>query len=118
MEIELPDGTVLDAPDDADIKKVVQGYRAAQAKKNTPDPTELMSPLQRSIAQFQLGVINTGRNIRDFTAHLGANELAMVGDTEMSDKIRKFLLAFPKPDGAEPCYVLIDCGMFQCPKTL
>lgn len=30
MEIELPDGTVLDAPDGADVKKVVQGYQLQQ----------------------------------------------------------------------------------------
>lgn len=32
MEIELPDGTVLDAPDGADIKSVVAGYRLSQTK--------------------------------------------------------------------------------------
>lgn len=32
MEIELPDGTVLDAPDNADIKSVVAGYRLNQTK--------------------------------------------------------------------------------------
>lgn len=32
MEIELPDGTILEAPDDADVKAVVQGYRRAAVK--------------------------------------------------------------------------------------
>lgn len=36
MEIELPDGTVLDAPDDADIKSVVSGYRRAQLRSKNP----------------------------------------------------------------------------------
>jgi hypothetical protein len=42
MEIELPDGTVLEAPDDADIKKVVQGYRQSQttARMAAKDPAE------------------------------------------------------------------------------
>jgi hypothetical protein len=34
LEIELPDGTILEAPDDADVKKVVQGYQRQQ----TADP--------------------------------------------------------------------------------
>lgn len=39
MEIELPDGTILEAPDGADIKKVVQGYNRSLAKPaRTPAP--------------------------------------------------------------------------------
>ncbi len=42
MEIELPDGTVLDAPDDADIKAVVRGYRRQQgiARLKAENPKE------------------------------------------------------------------------------
>lgn len=36
MEIELPDGTVLDAPDGADVKQVVQGYRRQQLAAKNP----------------------------------------------------------------------------------
>jgi len=42
MEIELPDGTVLEAPDDADIKAVVRGYTRQQgiAKLKAQNPEE------------------------------------------------------------------------------
>lgn len=42
MEIELPDGTVLEAPDDADIKAVVRGYTRQQgvAKLKAENPAE------------------------------------------------------------------------------
>lgn len=36
MEIELPDGTVLDAPDGSDTRKVVRGYHIAQLKIKNP----------------------------------------------------------------------------------
>lgn len=36
MEIELPDGTVLDAPEGADIKKVVAGYNRSKLKASNP----------------------------------------------------------------------------------
>lgn len=36
MEIELPDGTVLDAPDDADVQAVVRGYRLSRLKSKNP----------------------------------------------------------------------------------
>lgn len=37
MEIELPDGTVLDAPDNADVKSVVRGYRLSKIKAGNPE---------------------------------------------------------------------------------
>lgn len=37
MEIELPDGTVLDAPDGADIRKVVAGYRTRLKDPTSPE---------------------------------------------------------------------------------
>lgn len=43
MEIELPDGTVLDAPDDADPKQVVRGYRMAKLKSANPGEYDLQS---------------------------------------------------------------------------
>ena len=49
MEIELPDGTILDAPDGANIKRVVQGYyaskgrTAAASKPATPDTNDPVS---------------------------------------------------------------------------
>lgn len=44
MEIELPDGTVLEAPDDADIKKVVQGYRRRKLVASNPGEYDPKSP--------------------------------------------------------------------------
>lgn len=36
MEIELPDGTVLEAPDGADVKAVVRGYNRSKLKTTNP----------------------------------------------------------------------------------
>jgi hypothetical protein len=36
LEIELPDGTILEAPDDADIPTVVQGYVRSKTLKSNP----------------------------------------------------------------------------------
>lgn len=44
MEIELPDGTVLDAPDGVDVKKVVQGYRLKQRIASDPGEYDAKSP--------------------------------------------------------------------------
>lgn len=38
MEIELPDGTILDAPDDADPSAVAKAYLAKQSKPAAPGP--------------------------------------------------------------------------------
>jgi len=40
LEIELPDGTVLDAPDGADVKQVVQGYQRSRQAKQLQSPAE------------------------------------------------------------------------------
>lgn len=37
LEIELPDGTVLDAPDGADVKQVVRGYKLSKLKAEQPE---------------------------------------------------------------------------------
>lgn len=44
MEIELPDGTVLDVPDDADVRKVVDGYRQSKWAKRDPTEYDAASP--------------------------------------------------------------------------
>lgn len=46
LEIELPDGTILEAPDDADIKRVVQGYNSRNAK--TPAQTSSRQAFEQS----------------------------------------------------------------------
>lgn len=43
IEIELPDGTVLEAPDDADPSAVAKNYLARQTKPSPVDPTAGMS---------------------------------------------------------------------------
>lgn len=43
IEIELPDGTVLEAPDDADPSAVAKNYLARQTKPSPIDPTAGMS---------------------------------------------------------------------------
>lgn len=47
MEIELPDGTVLDAPEGADIKAVVRGYRRQQLAAQNPTEYNPQSPEYR-----------------------------------------------------------------------
>lgn len=44
MEIELPDGTILEAPDDADVKAVVRGYNRARLKASNPAEYDSDSP--------------------------------------------------------------------------
>lgn len=75
MEIELPDGTVLDAPDNADVKSVVRGYRLAKIKAGNPgeydpesqefkdknNPTNGMSTLAKLGAGFDSGLVRGAR---------------------------------------------------------
>lgn len=55
MEIELPDGTILDAPDGADIKKVVKNYRRQQIIASNPEEyapgSEKYSPVQEAFTE-------------------------------------------------------------------
>jgi hypothetical protein len=44
LEIELPDGTVLDAPDDADIKAVVAGYNRSRAPQTEDQSQKALGP--------------------------------------------------------------------------
>lgn len=60
MEIELPDGTILDAPDDADASAVAKAYLSRQSQPATPARTN-MQELKR-----QLGL----------TARIGADTIA------------------------------------------
>lgn len=48
MEIELPDGTVLDAPDDADASAVARVYMSKQQRPATAEPT-LMESVAKNI---------------------------------------------------------------------
>lgn len=47
-EIELPDGTILDAPDGADTKAIVQGYYAGQNSSQTDKARDLVHGGQNS----------------------------------------------------------------------
>lgn len=73
MEIELPDGTVLEAPDDADPSVVAKQYLAkTKAKADTAaweqqirgDLTGDMSGLQRFMAGAGKSVVDTGRGLK------------------------------------------------------
>lgn len=44
MEIELPDGTVLDAPDGSDTRAVVRGYNISKLKAKDPGQYDPQSP--------------------------------------------------------------------------
>lgn len=67
MEIELPDGTVLDAPDGADVKSVVQGYSRSRLK--TKNPSEYDPESQAY--QERYGPLSKGRTRQQATRGLG-----------------------------------------------
>lgn len=79
MEIELPDGTVLEAPDDADIKAVVRGYqrqqRIAKLKEQNPgdyDPSsrefqEKYAPVKYENDSYGIADPSTGKPIGKLT---------------------------------------------------
>lgn len=56
LEIELPDGTVLDAPDDADPSAVAKAYLAKQSQPTPPKLGPLVSAAVRPIAKAAMGV--------------------------------------------------------------
>lgn len=80
MEIELPDGTVLDAPDDADPSVVAKAYLAKQAKpapaaaqvqaepqgaKLGAWPSALVRPLAKAVAAPALWAMDAGVGTRN-----------------------------------------------------
>lgn len=81
LEIELPDGTVLDAPDGADVKTVVQNYQRRSAAKSTwdamaPDMKAPWRPYQGvSMDQMRVGMakpfVETGLGIKDLAGKVG-----------------------------------------------
>jgi len=100
LEIELPDGTVLDAPDDADIKAVVAGYnRSKQAPAQaTPEEKPLgawvsaaVRPIAKGLSALPLMAADTGVGIRNF-AQMMANpqEGASPWETFTGEKPSKF----------------------------
>jgi hypothetical protein len=97
LEIELPDGTVLEAPDDADIKKVVQGYKrqvgTASAKlavqqsrmsRNGATPAEY-SPA--NVPMMENLAAGAGKFLLDMYQG-GQQRLGMVGEDETAETRR------------------------------
>lgn len=70
MEIELPDGTVLEAPDDADPSAVAKGYLARQAKPSSA-PSLAMAPIGGAEMLWQ-GVTGAAAAIPAALAYGGA----------------------------------------------
>lgn len=62
MEIELPDGTILEAPDGADPSVVAKNYLARQSPKF--DPTEGMSGSEKFLAGAGKAFTDIGRGVR------------------------------------------------------
>ncbi len=88
MEIELPDGTILDAPDDADVKAVVAGYNrqrtrtaARQAYEDNPTVRTVIRNIgERDVPvgmseRFGVGLarpfVETGLGIKDLAGKVG-----------------------------------------------
>lgn len=77
LEIELPDGTVLEAPDNADIKAVVAGYNKAQSKPVQaslpqeekalgPWASAVVRPLVKGVSALPLLAADVGVGARNF----------------------------------------------------
>lgn len=80
MEIELPDGTVLDAPDNADVKSVVRGYNLAQLKTKNPAEYDSSSPAY----QAKYGPMATGTRKE---AIRGLGEVEISNDNSFTEGI-------------------------------
>ena len=97
IEIELPDGTVLEAPDNADPSAVAKNY-LARAKPSPVDATEGMSTGEKYLAGIGQGFHSLGQ---------GARQVAV--DSPFADKILEF--GYEKPAkflGLNPTKTLAD----------
>lgn len=70
MEIELPDGTILDAPDDADPSVVAKKY-LVRAKQTPTDPTKGMSGTEKFLAGLGKTFVDAKRSIDQMTVGTG-----------------------------------------------
>lgn len=94
MEIELPDGTVLEAPDGADIQKVVKGYKLQQRIASNPEEYAPNSPKYSPVGDEPLvegtgsGMIRATRGIASLlNKTINAHPLAkMVGGVNLPNK--------------------------------
>lgn len=64
IEIELPDGTILEAPDNADVSAVAKNYLARRQKPAAYDPTEGMSVADKFLAGAGKAFVDIGRGVR------------------------------------------------------
>lgn len=66
IEIELPDGTILEAPDNADVSAVAKNYLSRQQKPSAPayNPTEGMSTADKFLSGAGKAFADLGRGVR------------------------------------------------------
>lgn len=103
MEIELPDGTILDAPDDADPSAVAKAYLGKQSAPSEPAPARTkMQELRRQLgltARVPIDVI-AGIPLAAADAGIAARNLLTGSDydsaTSMYDQAMSNV--FPKPE--------------------
>lgn len=69
MEIELPDGTVLEAPDNADPSAVARAYLAKQRKSVSPEPAAAQAP--DAVSAFMRPVIKAVSGLPGMMADAG-----------------------------------------------
>lgn len=78
MEIELPDGTILEAPDDADVKSVVQGYQRhkelATMRERARISYSAMPTHQRLFAGYGRPFVELGLGVKDLAGKAGIGE--------------------------------------------
>lgn len=83
MEIELPDGTILEAPDDADPSVVAKNYLAKQ--QQSPDPTEGMSTREL----FTAGMGQSFNQLRLGAKQIAGPGIRMVTGTEPEQALQE-----------------------------
>lgn len=85
IEIELPDGTILEAPDNADVSAVAKNYLARQQAPSAPayNPTEGMSATDKFLAGTGKAFADLGLGVRQvFDA---SNAVQMTPELQRND---------------------------------
>jgi hypothetical protein len=75
LEIELPDGTILDAPDDADVKRVVAGYQRqrelADIRERARISYSALPAAQRTYLGYARPFVELGLGVKDLAGKAG-----------------------------------------------
>lgn len=83
IEIELPDGTILEAPDNADVSAVAKNYMARQQQTPAYNPTEGMSGGEKFLVGMGKAFADLGRGARQvFDA---SNAVQMTPELQRND---------------------------------